>query len=95
MKLYFKDSHGEMRVIAEFDNGKTDKEYLEAAEKEIKRFCDERNFKIYYTRVWHEDRSGQKMTKFDVGSHTEFFYLDQAINLKACIDDGAGCIEER
>lgn len=83
MKLYFKNSHGEMRVIAEFDSGMTDKEYLEAAEKEIKNFCDARNFKIYYTRIWHTDHKGQQMTKFDVGSHTEFFYLDSAINLKA------------
>lgn len=49
MKLYFKNSHEEMRVIAEFNGGMTDKEYLEEAEKEIKKFCDARNFKIYYT----------------------------------------------
>lgn len=85
MKLYFKNSHREMRVIAEFDSGMTDKEYLEAAEKEIKKFCDARNFKIYYTRVWHTEHKGQQMTKFDVGSHTEFFYLDQIINLKGCM----------
>lgn len=89
MELYFKNSHGEMRVIAEFDNGRTDKEYLEAAESEIKKFCDERSFQIYYTRVWHEDRNGQQMTKFDVGSHTEFFYLDHAINLEKCIGGDA------
>lgn len=83
MKLYFKSSTGEMRVIAEFDGGKTDKEYLEAAEKEIKKFCKERKFKSYYTRIWHEEYKGQKMTKFDVGSHSEFFYLDQVINLRA------------
>lgn len=85
MTLYFKDSHGKMRVVAEFDSGKTDKEYLEAAEQEIKKFCDERNFKIYYTRVWHTDHKGRQMTKFDVGSHSEFFYLDQVINLKGCM----------
>lgn len=85
MKLYFKNSRGEMRVVAEFDSGKTDKEYLEAAEKEIKKFCEERNFQIYYTRVWNKDHNGQQMTKFDVGSHTEFFFLDQAINIKACV----------
>jgi hypothetical protein len=85
MTLYFKNSHGEMRVVAEFDSGMTDKEYLEAAEKEIKKFCDARNFKIYYTRIWHTECKGQQMTKFDVGSHTEFFYLDQVVNLKGCV----------
>lgn len=84
MKLYFKNSRGEMRVIAELDSCETDKDCLEAAGKEIQKFCDEKGFKIYYTRVWNEDYKGQQMTKFDVGSHTEFFYLDYAINLKAC-----------
>ena len=37
------------------------------------------------TRVWHTEHKGQQMTKFDVGSHTEFFYLDQIINLKGCM----------
>lgn len=36
MKLYFKNSHGEMRVIAEFDSGMTDKEYLKQQRKKSK-----------------------------------------------------------
>lgn len=64
MKLYFENSYGEERVIAEVANE-------QEAFKEIHKFCEERNFKIYYTRSWMVD--GRK--KYDVGSHTEFFYL--------------------
>jgi hypothetical protein len=65
MKLYFENSYGEERIIAEVANEKE-------AFKEIHKFCEERNFKIYYTRSW-KTKSGR--TKYDVGSHTEFFYL--------------------
>lgn len=65
MKLYFENSYGEERVIAEVANE-------QEAFKEIHKFCEERNFKIYYTRSW-KTKSGR--TKYDVGSHTEFFYL--------------------
>jgi hypothetical protein len=65
MKLYFENSQGVERVIAEVANE-------EEAFKEIHKFLDEHNYKSYYTRTWMVD--GRK--KFDVGSHTEFFYLD-------------------
>ena len=65
MKLYFENSQGIERVIAEVVNE-------EEAYKEINKFCEERNFKIYYVRTWMSN--GRK--KYDVGSHTEFFYLD-------------------
>lgn len=65
MKLYFENSYGEERVVAEVKNE-------EEAFKEIHKFLDEHNFKSYYTRSWMVD--GRK--KYDVGSHTEFFYLD-------------------
>ena len=65
MKLYFENSYGEERIIAEPKNE-------QEAVKEIYKFCEERNFKIYYHRTW---MSG-KRKKFDVGSHTEFFYLE-------------------
>lgn len=64
MKLYFENSQGEERVIAEVANEKE-------AYKEINKFCEERNFEIYYVRTWMSN--GRK--KYDVGSHTEFFYL--------------------
>lgn len=65
MKLYFKNSYGEERVIA---NPKNEEEAIEA----IHAFCDERNFRIYYIRSW---MSGNRK-KYDCGSWSEFFYLD-------------------
>ena len=66
MKLYFENSYGERRVITEPANE-------EEAMKEIHKFCNDRNFKIYYTRSW---RNKEGLKVYDVGSHTEFFYLD-------------------
>ena len=66
MKLYFENSYGQRRIIAE-------PETEEIAIEFIHTFCEERNFRIYYTRTWR-DKEGLKV--FDVGSHTEFFYLD-------------------
>lgn len=65
MKLYFENSQGIERFIAE---PATEEEVM----REIKKFLDGHNFKSYYTRTWKlEDGS----TKYDVGSHTEFFVL--------------------
>ena len=55
MKLYFENSYGERRIIAE---PKTEQDAM----KEIHKFCDDRNFKIYYTRNWMTS-DGEK--KFD------------------------------
>ena len=66
MKLYFKNSRGERRIVAE---PKTEEEAM----KEIYKFCEDRNFKVYYVRTW---RTPDGLKKYDVGSHTEFFYLD-------------------
>ena len=66
MILYFKNSRGERRVIAE---PATEEE----ANKEIHKFCEDRNFKIYYTRSW---MTSNGLKKFDVGSWSEFFYLE-------------------
>lgn len=66
MKLYFKNSYGERRVIAEPATE-------ESAMESIHAFCEERNFKIYYVRSWI-NQEGLKV--FDVGSHSEFFYLE-------------------
>ena len=65
MKLIFENSRGEERVIAE---PKDEKE----AVNEIYKFCKERNFKIYYYRKW----TNNGRTHFDVGSHFEFFHLE-------------------
>ena len=65
MKLFFQNSKGEERVIAEPLN-------REEVNKEINKFLDDHNFKSYYTRVLEEN--GRLI--FDVGSHTEFFILE-------------------
>lgn len=65
MKLYFENSYGKRRIIAE---PQTEDE----AYKGIYKFCEDRNFKIYYVRTW-QTPDGAKA--YDVGSHTEFFYL--------------------
>jgi hypothetical protein len=65
MKLYFENSYGERRIIAE---PKTEETAMEA----IHAFCDERNFRIYYVRSWI-DNEGFKV--YDVGSWSERFLL--------------------
>ena len=69
MKLYFENSYGKERVIAEVQNE-------QEAMKEINKFLDDHNYKSYYTRIWIEN--GRK--KYDVGSHTEFFWLEGVDN---------------
>lgn len=66
MKLYFENSRGQRRVVAE---PQTEDE----AWREIHEFCNERKFTIFYVREWR-DPDGLKW--YDVGSHTEFFILD-------------------
>lgn len=65
MKLFFQNSRGEERLIAEPSN-------KEEVNKEINKFLDDHNFKSYYTRVWVEDN---RMI-FDVGSWSELFILE-------------------
>ena len=65
MKLYFENSRGQRRIIAE-------PETRDDAWKEIHNFCEERKFKIYYVRTCITPDGAEE---YDVGSHTEFFYL--------------------
>lgn len=69
MKLWFQMSNGKSRFLGEFSEES-------AAIREIHKFCNERNFRIYYTRIWEED--GKRW--FDVGSHTELFYTVKEAN---------------
>ena len=71
MKLWFSNSRGEEREIADCDTWAN-------VTREIHKFIHECNakkpksanpFKSYYTRVWEENGR----TIIDVGSHTEFF----------------------
>ena len=69
-KLYFENSYGEERVIADCN---TPEEVSKAIDAFIltcnKNKPKDKWFKIYYTRFWVENGS----THYDVGSHTEFF----------------------
>ena len=64
MKLYFKNSQGKERPIAECET-------VQEAHKEISKFLDEYNFKCYYTRSWGDEDG----VTIDVGSHSEFFKI--------------------
>lgn len=67
MNVYFRNSHGEKRLLA--SNVVTSEIVWEI----IKRFLDEHNFECYYVRTWYNDG----YTWYDVGSHTEFFLVDE------------------
>jgi hypothetical protein len=66
--LYFRDSHGESRVVT--TNLNTMKEVM----RHILIFIADINpyYQIHYTRRWTDDDDN---IWFDVGSHTEFFVL--------------------
>ena len=64
MKLYFQNSRGVERLIAEASN-------REEVVKEINKFLDDHNYKSYYTQICEDN--GRLM--IDVGSWSEFFYL--------------------
>jgi hypothetical protein len=65
MKLVFQNSRGHERTIA-------DVKTADEAYSEIKKFCRERDFHIYYTRVWQDDDGA---TVYDVGAWNEKFRL--------------------
>lgn len=79
MTIYFENSYGNMRSIAEIDPFLPFDEQKDGAYAAISNFCRERSFAIYYVRTWNVPVGGKIMTKFDVGSHTEFFYSDPPI----------------
>ena len=69
MNVYFRDSHGKKRLLRE--NVATKEEAWEIMQK----FMDDHDFKCYYTRIWYSDG----YTWYDVGSHTEFFLVDENV----------------
>ena len=64
MKLYFQNSRGVERMIAEHSN-------REEVVEEINKFLDDHNYKSYYMQVCEDN--GRLM--IDVGSWSEFFYF--------------------
>lgn len=63
--MIFQNSKGKERIIAEVETE-------EQAFAEIDKFLKEYNYISNYKREWVENGR----TKIDVGSHTEFFYLE-------------------
>ena len=68
MKVYFRNSNGKKILIG---NAKDNDEAM----KVINEFCDERGFKIYYTRMI--DGDNQNITWIDVGDHLCFFLIER------------------
>ena len=65
MTLTFRNSEGKERVIG---NPKTEADAM----KEMQKFCEERGFHIYYYNI----HAIGKRRRYDVGSWSEFFYLE-------------------
>lgn len=64
MELYFENSQGKERLIAECET-------VKAVSCEIKRFLEGHNYRSYYSRSW----SREDGIMIDVGSHSEFFII--------------------
>ena len=65
MRLTFENSFGEERELAIVSSE-------EEAFQKIQKFLSDHNFKSYYTRITFLEPTRRM---YDVGSHTEFFYL--------------------
>lgn len=73
-QLIFSNSHEQERVIAEVHNSQEITQEIDKfIEEANKRFPKKNPFKRHYMRIWNEDGRA----KFDVGSWSEFFYLDR------------------
>lgn len=88
MNLWFKNSYGQKRIIADCNttqevNEAIDKFIAECNIKKARGVGNYRPFVRYYTRVWEEDG----MTKLDVGSHTEFFFWEGKYDSKGGRED--------
>ena len=77
MTLWFENSLGDMRQVAHCDN-------WEEINLSIQDFIEQANaakvpsaskFKIHYMRTWKDTTTG--MTKIDIGSWNEFFYVSE------------------
>ena len=67
LNVMFENSKGQKRIIG---TAETNDEVF----KVINDFLIDHNYKSYYTRTWKKD---DKTTVVDVGSHTEFFYIQE------------------
>lgn len=69
-KVYFGNSVDKKREIGEASN-------RQEAWKIINKFLDDHNYKSYYVRVWKREN----FYILDVGSWSEFFYVEDSINM--------------
>ena len=67
LNVMFENSKGQLRIIDTVENE-------ELAFKVINDFLDDHKYKSYYQRTWKKD---DKTIVVDVGSHTEFFYIQE------------------
>jgi len=69
MVLVFKNSKGKRKVVGyPKDNNR--------AFNIMNDYCLKNNLKVKYYRMWNRDWGNDKrVTIFDFGSHTEFFYM--------------------
>lgn len=72
MQVIFEDAHKEPEVIGEFAEATlSDADRCAVAFQVILTFLGKNNYKAPYIRWWSDENE----TTFDVGSHTEFFYV--------------------
>lgn len=76
MTVEFESSSGTVRTIYSSPEDFSPEQRRAKAFEVIHTFCDERNFKIYYSRLWN---TSDGRTCVDVGSHTEFFYISPEV----------------
>ena len=67
LNVMFENSKSQLRIIGVVENE-------DSAFKAINDFLDDHSYKSYYQRTWKKD---DKTTVIDVGSHTEFFYIQE------------------
>ena len=67
LNVMFENSKGQLRIIGTAETN-------DEAFKVINDFLIDHNYKSYYQRTWKKD---DKTTVVDVGSHTEFFYIQE------------------
>lgn len=75
MRLWFENSAGERRVIANCKNWKEINRAIDnfVAEANARKPAGVRPFRIHYIR---SQDVGDNLVQLDVGSHTEFFYWE-------------------
>lgn len=74
MKLWFRNSEGNMRLIANCETVDNISDAITEfiADCNARKPANARPFVSYYTRIYREG----KYLKYDVGSHSEFFLLE-------------------